>query len=74
MDVVIASSPLTLIVNGERVEIVSADLAETLAAFDYADALVATAVDGEFAPKREPQETPVREGDRIEIPAPRRGG
>ncbi|MGO9742413.1 MAG: sulfur carrier protein ThiS [Roseiarcus sp.] len=74
MDAVIASSPLTLIVNGEPVEIVSADLDEALAALGYADAIVATALNGEFAPRRERGEMPVGDGGRIEILAPRQGG
>ena len=39
-----------------------------------ADAVVATALNGAFVPKRLRAETPLREGDRIEIVAPRQGG
>ena len=44
------------------------------AALDYADAIVATALNGEFVPARKREATPVRDGDRIEILAPRQGG
>jgi sulfur carrier protein len=63
-----------LIVNGVE-QVVGADtLAAALAALDYADAVVATALNGEFVPARKRAETTVREGDRIEIVAPRQGG
>jgi sulfur carrier protein len=61
-------------VNGELCEIAAANLAEALAALDYADAVVATALNGEFVPKRKRAETPLADGDRIEIVAPRQGG
>ena len=40
----------------------------------YSDAIVATALNGEFVPARKREATPVRDGDRIEILAPRQGG
>jgi sulfur carrier protein len=65
---------VTLIVNGEPCEVSARTLAEALQALDYADAVVATALNGEFVPARKREATPVREGDRIEIVAPRQGG
>ena len=64
--------PLT--VNGEPREIAAGNLAEALVALDFAEAVVATAVNGEFVPKRKRAETPLAEGDAIEIVAPRQGG
>jgi sulfur carrier protein len=64
----------TLIVNGEPNNIAAKTLAEALRALDYADAIVATALNGEFVPARKREATPVRDGDRIEIVAPRQGG
>jgi sulfur carrier protein len=64
----------SLTVNGELREIAAATLAEALIALDYADAVVATALNGDFVPKRKRAETPLAEGDRIEIVAPRQGG
>lgn len=70
-----SSAPLLQIfVNGEPREIAAATLAEALVALDFADAVVATALNGEFVPKRKRAETPLTSGDRIEIVAPRQGG
>ena len=65
---------MTLIVNGEPREIAAGTLAEALAALDYGGAAVATALNGEFVPKRARETTRVSDGDRIEIVAPRQGG
>jgi sulfur carrier protein len=65
---------MEVIVNGEPQEIAAANLSEALAALDYADAVVATALNGEFVPARKREATPVNDGDRIEIVAPRQGG
>jgi len=64
----------TLLVNGESREIDAATLAQALEALDYADAKVATALNGEFVAARKREATPVKDGDRIEILAPRQGG
>ena len=63
-----------LLVNGERRELAAATLGEALQELDYAEATVATALNGEFVPARARGETPVNDGDRIEILAPRQGG
>ncbi len=68
------TAPLTLVVNGEPAELHVHDLAEALAALGYEDAVVATALNGDFVPARKRAATPLREGDRIEIVAPRQGG
>ena len=47
---------------------------EALIALDYADAIVATALNGEFVPARKRDAAGLKEGDRIEIVAPRQGG
>ena len=65
---------MRLTVNGEPRELAAANLAEALIALDFADAIVATALNGEFVPKRKRAATPLAEGDRIEIVAPRQGG
>jgi len=65
---------MRLVVNGE-VRTVEADtLAAALAALEYEDATVATALNGAFVPKRSRDATRLRDGDRIEILAPRQGG
>jgi sulfur carrier protein len=65
---------MQIVVNGEPQDLAAATLAEALAALDYADAVVATALNGAFVPKRKRADTPLAEGDRIEIVAPRQGG
>jgi sulfur carrier protein len=65
---------MRITVNGEAKEITAANLAEALAALDYADAIVATALNGEFVPARKRDAAGLKEGDRIEIVAPRQGG
>ncbi len=65
---------MRLLVNGEAREIEAATLAAALAALDYGEAKVATALNGEFVPARARDATSVKDGDRIEIVAPRQGG
>lgn len=74
METVTAPPRLSVVVNGEPVEIAAADLAGALGALDYSDAIVATALNGEFIPARKRAQTPLKQGDRIEILAPRQGG
>ncbi len=63
-----------LVVNGVERELEAVSIAAALKALDYADATVATALNGEFVPARARGATPVKDGDRIEILAPRQGG
>jgi sulfur carrier protein len=63
-----------LVVNGELQEVPAATLADALQSLDLADAKVATALNGEFVPARARASMPVKDGDRIEILAPRQGG
>jgi sulfur carrier protein len=65
---------MNLLVNGEKRDVEATTLAGALAALDYGEAKVATAVNGEFVPARARSATPVKDGDRIEIVAPRQGG
>ena len=65
---------MRLIVNGELQDVPAATLAETLQSLDLGEAKVATALNGEFVPARARAATPVKDGDRIEIVAPRQGG
>jgi sulfur carrier protein len=48
--------------------------AGAIRALDYGEAKLATALNGEFAPARARAATHMKEGDRIEILAPRGGG
>jgi sulfur carrier protein len=74
MGAVITRPVMALAVNGEPRKIAAATLAEAIAALDLADAVVATALNGEFVPKRQRAATLLKDGDRIEIVAPRQGG
>jgi len=74
MATVIASAILAVTVNGEPASVAAVDLAAALVALGFEDAIVATALNGDFVPARKRAATPVREGDRIEIVAPRQGG
>ena len=65
---------MKLVVNGEPQEVPAATLADALQSLDLAEAKVATALNGEFVPARARAATLVKEGDRIEIVAPRQGG
>jgi sulfur carrier protein len=65
---------MKLVVNGESQELPAATLADALQSLDLAEAKVATALNGEFVPARARGSTPVKDGDRIEILAPRQGG
>jgi sulfur carrier protein len=63
-----------LVVNGELQDVPAATLADALQSLDLAEAKVATALNGEFVPARARAATLVKDGDRIEIVAPRQGG
>ncbi len=65
---------MRLIVNGVEREVAAATLAGVLQALDYSDAVVATALNGEFVPARARAATRLNDGDRIEIVSPRQGG
>jgi sulfur carrier protein len=65
---------MKLVVNGESREIEAVTLASAVEALDYCEATVATALNGDFVPKRAREATPLKDGDRIEILAPRQGG
>ena len=65
---------MRLVVNGESQELPAATLADALQSLNFAEAKVATALNGEFVPARARQATTLKDGDRIEIVAPRQGG
>ena len=65
---------MRLVVNGESQELPAATLAEAVQSLDFGEAKVATALNGEFVPARARQATTLKDGDRIEILAPRQGG
>ncbi len=65
---------MKILVNGVEQDIAAQTLEGALERLDYGDAKVATALNGDFVPARKRAETPLRDGDRIEIVSPRQGG
>lgn len=65
---------MRLIVNGEAREVEAATLDEALDELGYGGRVVATALNGVFAPARKRAETALRDGDRLEILTPMQGG
>jgi sulfur carrier protein len=65
---------MRLVVNGEPQDVPAATLAEALQSLDLTEAKVATALNGEFVPARVREAIKLKDGDRIEIVAPRQGG
>jgi len=65
---------MKITVNGSPREVAAATLAAALAALDYGDAVVATALNGAFVPARARAATPIADGDAVEIVAPMQGG
>ena len=65
---------MQVVVNGEPTEVAAATLDTLLQELDLADAVVATAVNGDFVPARRRSAHRVAAGDRIEIVAPMQGG
>jgi sulfur carrier protein len=65
---------MKLVVNGEPQELAAATLADAVQSLDFGEAKIATALNGEFVLARAREATPLKDGDRIEILAPRQGG
>ncbi len=65
---------MKLVINGELQDVPAVTLAEALQSLDLAEAKVATALNGDFVPARAREATTLKDGDRIEIVAPRQGG
>lgn len=65
---------MQIVVNGEEVETGAETLAAVLAERELGDAVVATAVNGDFVPARLRPTLAIRPGDRVEIVAPMQGG
>lgn len=65
---------MRILVNGAWHESAAEELASVLAQLGYGDAVVATAVNGEFVAAAARASTPISDGDRIEVLAPMQGG
>jgi sulfur carrier protein len=64
----------TLTVNGELTDTAATTLSALVASLGYAETQVATAVNGDFVPRDRRPATPLGDGDKVEIVAPRQGG
>ncbi|MEO0498208.1 MAG: sulfur carrier protein ThiS [Pseudomonadota bacterium] len=65
---------MRVLLNGDEQQVEAANLAEALEALNYRDVIVATALNGEFVPHDRRAETPIQDGDAIEVLAPMQGG
>jgi sulfur carrier protein len=65
---------MRIVCNGEAHEISEYTLTEVLAAFGFKDAIVATALNGEFVPVGSRAGVQLKDGDRLEVLAPMQGG
>jgi sulfur carrier protein len=65
---------MRIIVNGETLEAQSRNLAGLLAELGYEGGWIATAVNGEVVAGSRREQTPLEEGDRVEVLTPRQGG
>ena len=60
--------------NGIPHEVEADTLADALTMLGYGDAVIATAVNGQFVPTAEREDRHLSEGDEIEVVAPMQGG
>ncbi len=65
---------MNIVLNGEVQTITARNLAALLAEIELDEAVVATALNGEFVATDERETTTISEGDRIEVLAPMQGG
>jgi sulfur carrier protein len=65
---------MKILVNGVWRDTGAADLAGALQELGYADAVVATALNGEFVPAGSRPGARLSDGDRVEVLAPMQGG
>jgi sulfur carrier protein len=65
---------LEILLNGKRFATEAKSLDELCAHLGFADAKIATAVNGSFVAASERKKTPLAEATEVEIVAPRQGG
>lgn len=65
---------MNIILNDELRQVRATLLADALRELGFAEAVVATAVNGEFVSAKRRADTELREGDRLEVLAPMQGG
>ncbi|HTV51795.1 MAG TPA: sulfur carrier protein ThiS [Steroidobacteraceae bacterium] len=65
---------MQILVNGASREIAAGDLAGVLEELGYSNAVVATALNGQFVSASARASARLRDGDRLEVLAPMQGG
>lgn len=65
---------MNIVLNGEVQQTAAADLAALLAEIELNEAVVATALNGDYVPAEDRAATTLKDGDRIEVLAPMQGG
>lgn len=65
---------MIILVNSEAHDVRGQSLAEVLEELGYGGAVIATAVNGDFAPARARAGLMLKDGDAVELLAPMRGG
>lgn len=65
---------ISIQVNSNILTCKSTNLAALLVELAYGDSIVATALNGEFVAQNDRADTPIQQGDKIEILAPMQGG
>ncbi len=65
---------MKILVNGAWRETDASDLASALTELGYGEAVVATALNGEFVPTGSRPDARLADGDRLEVLAPMQGG
>lgn len=65
---------MKIIVNGDARSVTGASLAAALDELGFKDAVVATALNGEFVASSARTETSLADGDSVEVLAPMQGG
>ena len=65
---------MQIFVNAQAFDVNAATLADALAELGYASSATATALNGQFVSYEKRQDTPLAEGDRLEVLAPMQGG
>ena len=65
---------MNIIVNGQPCNCQAGNLSALLQELDYGGAIVATAVNGDFVAEPDRETTEMKEGDKVEILAPMKGG
>ena len=68
------TATVTVDINGAPTLVYSRTLADLIVELGYADAKVATALNGDFIATAARASTPLHASDRVEILAPRQGG